>query len=287
MLLQLAVKGWVSLKLHTSDNGYSIEKLQGKSPLNSLEQLFFNALFARRSRFDLHYKQYDPIIYACNIHLNRKVEEFVAEEYFEQNNHLKWPPYLFPIAVLIGGIIAKTMLGGSFFIILISVLLMVLCNYFFGKIMSRPTLTGRKIMDEIAGFELYLRYAEKERIRLSNPPDLDFHHFKHLLPYAIAFGLAKEWAKHFSPAVYLQMRIEHPDWFPDVPETLTTWFAFESIQQIADSATVPHETTVSHARVSDNEEHFSGGDSYSGGGDFSSGDGFSGGGGGGGGGDGW
>ena len=37
--------------------------------------------------------------------------------------------------------------------------------------LKAPTLLGRKIMDEIDGFKMYLEVAEEDRLNTLNPPE--------------------------------------------------------------------------------------------------------------------
>ena len=64
--------------------------------------------------------------------------------------------------------------------------------------MKAPTLAGRKILDQIEGFKLYLSVAEKDRLNLANPPELTPALFEQFLPYALALGVEQKWSEQFS-----------------------------------------------------------------------------------------
>ena len=68
-----------------------------------------------------------------------------------------------------------------------------------GNIFMRGTLTdeGAKQWAKVDGFKLYLGVTEKDRLKFSDAPDKTPERFNKLLPYAIAFGVEKEWAKQF------------------------------------------------------------------------------------------
>ena len=70
-----------------------------------------------------------------------------------------------------------------------------LINILFVFLMRAPTIHGRKIMDQIEGFKMYLETAEKNRLNFSGEPDFTIERFEKLLPYAIALGVEKPWAK--------------------------------------------------------------------------------------------
>jgi len=64
--------------------------------------------------------------------------------------------------------------------------------------LQAPTVVGRKIMDQIEGFRLYLGTAEEDRLEALNPPDKTPELFERFLPYAIALDVENTWAKRFA-----------------------------------------------------------------------------------------
>ena len=76
-------------------------------------------------------------------------------------------------------------------------LLLGIINYLFFYLMKAPTEKGRKVMDEIEGFRMYLNAAEKPQIQQMNPPGLTPEIFERYLPYAIALGVGVAWGKSF------------------------------------------------------------------------------------------
>lgn len=74
---------------------------------------------------------------------------------------------------------------------------MVLICVVFTVLMRAPTVQGRKVMDEIDGFKLYLETAEKNRLNIVNEPPMTVERFERILPYAIALGVEKPWSEHF------------------------------------------------------------------------------------------
>ncbi len=67
----------------------------------------------------------------------------------------------------------------------------------FAVLMRAPTVQGRKVMDEIDGFKLYLDTAEKERLNITDEPPMTVERFERILPYAVALGVEKPWTEHF------------------------------------------------------------------------------------------
>jgi uncharacterized membrane protein YgcG len=71
-------------------------------------------------------------------------------------------------------------------------------NALFYHLLKAPTLSGRKIMDQIEGFKLYLSVAEKDRLNLLNPPDRTPALFEKYLPYALALDVENAWSEQFA-----------------------------------------------------------------------------------------
>jgi len=67
----------------------------------------------------------------------------------------------------------------------------------FSHLMQVYTPAGRKLMDEIEGFKLYLSTAEQARLNLLNPPERTPELFEQLLPYALVLKVENEWAEQF------------------------------------------------------------------------------------------
>jgi uncharacterized membrane protein len=75
---------------------------------------------------------------------------------------------------------------------------LIVLNLLFYRLLKAPTLTGRKVMDQIEGFKLYLTVAEKDRLNLLNPPERTPELFERYLPYALALEVENEWGEQFA-----------------------------------------------------------------------------------------
>lgn len=73
----------------------------------------------------------------------------------------------------------------------------VLLNVLFAVLMRAPTVQGRKVMDQIDGFRMYLDTAEKNRLNINGEPPMTVERFETILPYAIALGVEEPWSDHF------------------------------------------------------------------------------------------
>lgn len=76
--------------------------------------------------------------------------------------------------------------------------LLLVINLGFYHWLKAPTLLGRRVLDQLAGFRDYLSVAEKDRMNFHNPPDRTPELFEKYLPYALALGVEHEWSEQFS-----------------------------------------------------------------------------------------
>lgn len=75
---------------------------------------------------------------------------------------------------------------------------MILTNAVFYELLKAPTQAGRRVLDEIEGFRLYLSVAEEDRLNFIHPPDETPELFEKFLPYAMALDVENEWGERFA-----------------------------------------------------------------------------------------
>ena len=73
-------------------------------------------------------------------------------------------------------------------------------NGLFFYLVRAPTAFGRPIMDQLAGFRLYLETAESDRLNMK-APEITADRFEALLPYAVALDVEKPWSDAFAAAL--------------------------------------------------------------------------------------
>lgn len=124
----------------------------------------------------------------------------------------------------------------------------------FALVMPARTVAGARAMERVRGFEEFLRRVDDYRARIVAHPEL----FDRFLPYAMAFGVEKKWAKAFE-GIYR----EPPTWYagPSGPHFSPNRFA----GQLAGFTTRAGSTMASSPRSSSGSG-FSGGSSGGGGG---------------------
>lgn len=80
----------------------------------------------------------------------------------------------------------------------------------FYHLMKAPTASGRKVLDAIEGFRLYLTVAEEGRLNAMNPPERTPELFEQFLPYALALDAEQAWAQHFTDVLQRAAVDHHP-----------------------------------------------------------------------------
>ncbi len=101
-----------------------------------------------------------------------------------------------------------------------------LSNAAFFHLLKAPTLKGRRVMDQIEGFKLYLSVAEQDRLEILHPPEKTPQLFEKYLPYALALDVENEWSEQFAE-VLAQAQVDgrpySPAWYRG-----TSWDGFRA-----------------------------------------------------------
>ncbi len=86
-------------------------------------------------------------------------------------------------------------------LLIVAIVALVIINILFFNWLKAPTLAGRKLLDQIEGFKLYLNVAEADDIKLSGEPTFNSDLYQQFLPYAIALGVDSAWSKKLQQAM--------------------------------------------------------------------------------------
>ena len=177
------------------------------------------------------------------------------------------------IPAIILGFASYSQRDNIFVAYLAIILFVVVCNGVFYYLIQAPTVFGRKLLDKIEGFKMYLQTAEQDRLEIMHPPEMTPELFEKYLPYALALGVENKWSEQFNTAMKVQGKeptTYHPSWY------IGDNFSHSNFSTTASSIG----SGLASAAVAASTPPSSSGGGFSGGG-------FSGGGGGGGGGGGW
>lgn len=126
---------------------------------------------------------------------------------------------LFITAFSIPFIIAEIFVSGllihsTSFISIGFLIIILLINALFFKLLKQPTRAGRQIMDKIEGFKMFLTVTEEDRFKELYPPDITPEVFEKFLPYAIALNIENAWSKKCEEAIgKAEFQAYQPAWY--------------------------------------------------------------------------
>jgi hypothetical protein len=215
-LLSLAVRGHVRL-IRTKRGLYGLRRTgMGPSDLTAAERRLMSALFRGTTEIVIGRKQ--------GVRLRVAMEAF--RKHLE--DELEGPVYATNVGATLTGVMisaaalmvaamtyrdaalqnVELMMAGA------AALLIVLLNLLFFTLMKAPTTLGRELLDEIAGFRMFLATAEHDRMKMADAPEMSEHLYAEHLPYALAMDLELAWSDRFS--ALLKRAIPDPmdyDWY--------------------------------------------------------------------------
>ena len=94
------------------------------------------------------------------------------------------------------GLIMFTTLTSVLAVLLI--LVVIFLNILFYRLLKAPTILGRRMMDHIEGFKMYLETAEEERLNMMSAPNKTPELYEKFLPYALALDVEVPWTEKFA-----------------------------------------------------------------------------------------
>src|SRR3989454_3140148 len=269
-LVDLAVRGYLRIEeqqnpklfgLFGGGTTYTLHRLKTSAGVEPHEVAVFDGIFASHGDHvpldelkDEFYKTLPPIQDA--IYDRLKEGGFYRDR--PDKVQKKWYGLALGLTVLIaagGAYLAKLVLLTAIpFIIASIVVLLILVG--FAQIMPARTETGTRALEQVLGFEEFLRRVESEHLErvIIGRPEL----FDKYLPYAMAFGVERQFARAFE-GIYTQA----PQWYvgPSVMNFNVGHFS-SSMSHLSTVAA----TTMSSSPRSSSGSGFGGGGSSGGGG---------------------
>jgi len=122
---------------------------------------------------------------------------------------------LFALPFFIGEIVGLAFLGLALSLPATACLaVMAGLNAWFWYLLKAPTAEGRRVLDGLEGFRMYLAIGERERLELLHPPERTPALFEKYLPFAMALNVETAWAAQFDD-VLRQAALEGytPTWY--------------------------------------------------------------------------
>jgi uncharacterized membrane protein YgcG len=275
-LIDMAVKRYICI--HQDRHKYWIERdTAPESVLSDDELALAGALIGTSARVDFEQAHAEEIQRAI-LASQRPLEADYQPRFFVSNTGYLLTGILLSVGVAALTFFLSTSGTASQFVapVVVGIVLVVMAVVF-GSTLKSYTQEGRKVVDEVAGFKMYLSVTEKDRMNLLDPPDRTPEIFEKYLPFALALDVEQRWSEQFA-SVFAHMSAEGrpyaPIWYYGAYWNPANPAAFAS------SIGTGFSNAISASAVAPGSKSGFGGGGRGGGG-------FSGGGGGGGGGGGW
>lgn len=275
-LIDMAVKRYISI--HEEGHKYWIERdTAPESVLSDDELALAESLIGTSARVDFE-QQHAAEIQLAILASKRPLEADYQPRFFVSNTGYLFTGILLSVGVAVLTFFLSASGTASQFVapVVVGIALAIMAVVF-GSTLKSYTQEGRKLVDEVAGFKMYLSVTEKDRMNMLNPPDRTPEMFEKFLPFALALDVEQRWSEQFA-SVFARMAAEGrpyaPVWYYGMYWNPVNPAAFASSMGNGFS------NAISASAVAPGSKSGFGGGGGGGGG-------FSGGGGGGGGGGGW
>jgi uncharacterized membrane protein YgcG len=284
-LVDLAVRGYLQIEerkakkllgLRTShDYLFTIRKPADTwKELQPHEQSLLDGLFAGGIRHSVESSTLEHSFYTRLPGIRKEIfKRLLERRYYTQRPDMVRRRYiglgfLVGLVVLLGGLGLSAVLGQAPVPVIVAGTLSAAITAAFGWVMPCRTLLGTRALEGVLGFEEFLTRVEGDHLRRAvKTPEM----FEKYLPYAMALGVEKSWAKAFEGICR-----QPPDWYQGgTPRT------FHPRSFVSDLGQMSEQTAGAMASSPRSSEGSGFGGGGGGGGGGSSGGGMGGGGGGG------
>lgn len=195
-IISLGVKGY--LEIHEDKTDFELKNTGLKQdskrlPLSKGEQKVYAEIFRSKTQIKLEQKNH-PTFTRAKTALQSALKTEHLGRMFNINGKFAIPAVVLSFVTLA---IAAQFVGGPLPWI-IFVILSLGMHMTFVALLRAPTPAGRKIMDQIEGFKMYLNTAEQDRLDRMQSPELTPEVFETFLPYAFALGVENNWCERFT-----------------------------------------------------------------------------------------
>lgn len=222
-IINLGVKGKLSVHEEKGFFGtkkYSLTKKTGNDIglITAEEQVLLDGFFKDGDTYKLEKSNAVKTVAIRKDFLTSLTTQ-TGKQYFAKNLGALALGTFFSTLAIAGAVISSVFVSYGFgaavqtVLIVILIAALVLINIIFGWLLRAYTLEGRKLVDEIEGFKLFLSVTEKDRLAFHNPPEQTPELFEKFLPFALALGVEHKWAEQFS-SVFAKLKTQGVNYAP-------------------------------------------------------------------------
>lgn len=195
-LMQLAEKAMVA----SAKDTFVLQKnaaAPGRPELGPGEKALLEKMFDSGEYLILTNKNHATVSTAIKAHA-AALKKYYQRIYFLTNGGLLLPALLIALLTVVLVAVLAELTPLTIVILLLALLLV----FWFAWLMKAPTVLGRRTMDRIDGFRMYLTVAEADDLKriegIAGPsPQKTPALFERLLPFAVALGVEQPWAEQF------------------------------------------------------------------------------------------
>jgi len=192
-IISLGVKGYLEIREDDDDFTLHQKQASGNGKASKGERAAVAELFKESIGVGLKQKNHKVFMKAQSV-LRKALKAEHLGRVFNLNSKYALPAVIMTIVAIF---VAVPMNGGPIVWIPFAII-SVMMHLTFLLLMRAPTATGRRIMDEIEGFKMYLDTAEQVRLDRMQSPQLTPEVFESFLPYAFALGVENSWCDRFT-----------------------------------------------------------------------------------------
>jgi hypothetical protein len=207
-MINLAVKGHV--EINEDDGEYSLLRREGSyQPLAPGEAALIKELFVRGNLLTLENANHETLQAAMSAH-KQSLKRDNDVIHFKTNGI-----YVLPALGILGiSSLLVLAVNGLNPLSIGATILGVLLLPVFAFLMRAHSPAGRRLLDKIEGFRLYLDVAEKDELNLKNPPEITPTLFEAFLPYALALDVEQRWGERFNASLSPEQAASYqPAWY--------------------------------------------------------------------------
>ncbi|MHB8071687.1 MAG: DUF2207 domain-containing protein [Candidatus Cryosericum sp.] len=211
-LIDMAVKRYISI--HQERRKYWIERdTAPESVLSDDELALARILLGSQARVDFQQDNAEDIQRGILAN-KRPLEMDYQPRFFVSNTGYFVLGILLSVAVLVlTTLLAVSGTSPQIIPPIIVLIALGVMGVVFGMALKSYTREGRKLVDAIEGFRMFLSVTEKDRMNLLNPPDRTPEMFEKFLPFALALDVEQRWSQQFA-SIFAHMEAEGRPYVP-------------------------------------------------------------------------
>jgi uncharacterized membrane protein len=264
IIIDLAVNGFLKIKeiekkkLIGKGSDFELIKIKDYTGPDSSKKKIMSGIFTGKNSVLLSSLAKEGKMSSVKSQIEKDAySRLVKEKYFSRSPQLiKGIYYGVATLLIVLAFILPALLDRyfTFSATMISIAVSAVLLFIFAKYMPQRSRRGVLIKEQIEGFKLYLRTAEKYRMQFYEKTN----YFEKFLPYAIALGVADIWAKKFENIYKKQ-----PEWYEGNFRTFSVYSFTNNLNNQFSSSVKSAFTSVP---ASSGKSGFSSGGGFSGGG---------------------